>query len=477
MKKRTVRILTAMGVFIVALAAVYAVAVARSTATLRRAYATLQADGRPMQRTEVIPPIVPDTENAALLYQSATSMLKAEPAGQSLESRPGESVQEMIAREKYRDLMGYLSHRSAEFLDGKATPEKRRELEELMSRKAVDYALFAVETGTQRPACRFQRDYDAGIDLLLPGLIDMKGLARILAAKARLEAEAGSMDRAWQLAAIEAKLADALRSEPALVSQLVRMAVISLSCSTVRNLCETALPNKEQQDDLEMILRTFEDVAPLVRAMDGERLLFGEWLFTRPGRELPQALQDLGLQGNQMPAMPAFIRWLAIRRLAFKPAFLADHANYLRIMHENARSLERPYSSETVEENYGRFSLTAMLAPASSRIQSIHCRMTADVRITRAGLALLRYQAAHGDFPSTLDALNMDGLTDPFTQAPLHYHAEGEGFLLYSVGEDLKDNGGTPRQERRDPDPRKRRHAEEYDIFWRFPAPAPQVAL
>lgn len=474
MKKRTARILTTVGMFIVALAAVYAVAVAGSTATLRRAYATLQADGRPMQRTEIIPPAVADTENAALLYQSAMSMLKAEPVGQSLENQPGESVQEMIAREKYRDLMGYLSHRSAEFLDGKATPEKRRELEELMSRKAVDYALFAVETGTQRPACRFQRDYDAGIDLLLPGLSDIKGLARILAAKARLKAEEGSMDRAWQLAAIEAKLADALRSEPVLISQLVRMAVISLSCITVRNLCETALPGKEQQEDMERILRTFEDVAPLVRAMDGERLLFGEWLFTRPSRELPQALQDSGLQGNQMPA---FIRWLAIRRLAFKPAFLADHANYLRIMHANAQSLERPYSSEMIEEDYGRFSLTAMLAPASSRIQSIHCRMTADVRITRAGLALLRYRAAHGAFPSTLDALNMDGLTDPFTQAPLHYRAEGGGFLLYSVGEDLKDNDGTPRPERGDPDPRKRRHAQEYDIFWRFPAPAPQVAL
>ncbi|HLJ57486.1 MAG TPA: hypothetical protein VKT77_20780 [Chthonomonadaceae bacterium] len=31
---------------------------------------------------------------------------------------------------------------------------------------------------------------------------------------------------------------------------------------------------------------------------------------------------------------------------------------------------------------------------------------------------------------------------DPFTSQPLHYRRDGQGFVLYSVGQDLKDDGG-----------------------------------
>jgi hypothetical protein len=471
MRKRTVRILTVLAAIIVLLGIIYAIAVVHSTRQLRRAYAALQADGRPMDRGEVIPPHVEDVDNAALLYQCAISMLKAEPIGQPPESPPAESVQEMIVREKCKDLLGYLSNRCAELLDDKITPENRREMEELMSRKAVDYALFAIETGTQRPACQFRRDYEAGEDLVLPELSDMKHLARILAGRVRLEAQAGATDRAWQLVATQARLADALRSEPVLISQLVRMAVAGLSCATTQNLCETAPPSQEQQANLDMILRGFEDVTPLVRAMDGERLLFGEWLFTRPRKELPKAWQVFGVDGDELPG---FVNWLIVRRITFKPAFLADRAKYLRIVHANAKRLEGPYSPETAEElNFGRFSLTAMLAPGSARIQVIHCRMVANIRITRAGLGLLRYHQTHETFPATLDALKMDGLTDPFTQEPLRYRTEGDGFIIYSVGEDLKDNGGIPRSERRSSEP-GRKQRQEYDIVWRFPQRMPQ---
>ncbi len=71
MKKRTARILTVLAAIVVALGIAYVIAVAVSAARLRRAYAELEKDGRPMQMEDVIPPQIPDSENAALLYQSA----------------------------------------------------------------------------------------------------------------------------------------------------------------------------------------------------------------------------------------------------------------------------------------------------------------------------------------------------------------------------------------------------------------------
>ena len=81
MHRRTKRILTGLGLVLVALAVAYAILLLRSTAQLRQAYAALAADGRPLQSAEILPPKVADANNAAVLYQSAILMLKGEPAG------------------------------------------------------------------------------------------------------------------------------------------------------------------------------------------------------------------------------------------------------------------------------------------------------------------------------------------------------------------------------------------------------------
>ena len=80
MRKRTVKILKYIAIVLVVLSLIYAIAVGVSAAKLRRAYADLKKDGRPMKQADVIPPEVPDSENAALLYESAALLLKAQPA-------------------------------------------------------------------------------------------------------------------------------------------------------------------------------------------------------------------------------------------------------------------------------------------------------------------------------------------------------------------------------------------------------------
>ncbi|HEV2694218.1 MAG TPA: hypothetical protein VG347_15090 [Verrucomicrobiae bacterium] len=63
--------------------------------------------------------------------------------------------------------------------------------------------------------------------------------------------------------------------------------------------------------------------------------------------------------------------------------------------------------------------------------------------------ALERYRLAHNAYPETLDALTpqfMDKIpVDIFGGEPLHYHRTADGsFLLYSVGWNETDDGGTP---------------------------------
>jgi hypothetical protein len=472
MRKRTFRILMGIAVVVLLLGLAYGVAVGVSTVKLRQAYAALRADGRPMDRKEVIPATVPDTENGALLYESAACLLRAQPVGKSLESRPGGSIRDQREREKHKDLLGRLGSLCMELDRDTLTPERSQELKELMSRKVVEDALSIVKQGAQRPACWQQRNYDAGMGMLMPGLTDARDLAYVVGVKARLETEAGAMNEAWQWAAVQAKLADAYRNDPILISQMLRMHIVNLSCRTIQRLCEIAAPNTEQREHVETILSTLDDITPLFLAMDGERLLYGEWLFTLSKQDLYRQLGGFDLAGDHLPKI---VFWWRAKWLTFKPFLLADHANYIRIMHEGLEDLQRPYSPQSRKEDYGHLTLTHMLVPGIGRMKTLHYQMAAEVRMTRAGLVLLQYRAEHGTFPATLDALNLDSLSDPFTQGPLHYHAEGDGFLLYSVAEDQKDNGGAPRPKRQDSDPTNKRQTE-YDIAWRFPSQTRQAA-
>lgn len=73
-------------------------------------------------------------------------------------------------------------------------------------------------------------------------------------------------------------------------------------------------------------------------------------------------------------------------------------------------------------------------------------RTRARLRITRAALALERYRARHGRLPETLRDLEAKDhdleRQDPFDGQPIRYLHDEQGYLLYSVGHNLKDDGG-----------------------------------
>jgi hypothetical protein len=167
------------------------------------------------------------------------------------------------------------------------------------------------------------------------------------------------------------------------------------------------------------------------------------------------------------------IHRLAFTFLAFKPRLVADHAAYLQLMDKRVQLLQGPYRNRQEAEQFLNLSrwnaLTTLIGYSGGYERQSYSGFTTALRLTRAGLALLQYKQAHGAFPETLDAVGLEGLTDPFTEEPLRYRPEGQGFVAYSVGEDRKDNDGTARPERRSSDPRAKVLA--YDEVWRFPNP------
>lgn len=444
MRRRTARILTGIAVILITLGVVYAIVVAISATRLRRAYIALEKDGQPMEMTSVIPPEIPDTNNAALLYESAALLLRAEPAPE-------------------KDLLGYLGTLARKAEKEGLDAGEQSEFDDLLRLDVVDQALSIIERGTQRPACRFENDYTAGLAIRLSHLSQMHTLGRILGGKALLQAREGQTDEAWRTVLVQLAFADGLQAEPILVSQLVRASQISETCATIKGLCERSLPNERQSLGLRDLLGRYDDVNPLIRAVDGERLIFGEQTFRLPKNELSQVVGDM--RGDD--DMLGITSRLMLLRVFFKPLFLADHAAYLRWMHNCTRQFSTPFDPNEAEvfdreftEINKRHVITGILMPAMARVKAVYLQAIANVRITKAGLALLQYKTTHGSLPETLDVLEAKNTSDPFCDGNLVYQRAGIGFTLYSVGPDQKDNSGAAKQPRQETD---------YDIVWHFP--------
>ncbi|MDP6633795.1 MAG: hypothetical protein QGG42_02775 [Phycisphaerae bacterium] len=73
-------------------------------------------------------------------------------------------------------------------------------------------------------------------------------------------------------------------------------------------------------------------------------------------------------------------------------------------------------------------------------------RIRARADLTRISLAMIAYKADKAQYPETLAALRPKYLKaapkDRFTGKPLKYTRKGDGYVLYSVGKNLKDDSG-----------------------------------
>jgi hypothetical protein len=102
--------------------------------------------------------------------------------------------------------------------------------------------------------------------------------------------------------------------------------------------------------------------------------------------------------------------------------------------------------------------LEAALVPGLCRASDLRDRAVTRLDLSKVSLALAAYRAEKGDFPDALAALAPAYIRevpkDLFTDGPLVYRKTATGFLLYSLGPNMKDDGGKTLEE----------DAENFDI-------------
>ncbi len=79
----------------------------------------------------------------------------------------------------------------------------------------------------------------------------------------------------------------------------------------------------------------------------------------------------------------------------------------------------------------------------SRRMDMVMERSQLERKIAPLAVSLAEFHAAHGAYPESLAALGEPVLRDPFSGKETVYRREGAGYVLYSVGLNQKDDGGT----------------------------------
>jgi hypothetical protein len=137
-------------------------------------------------------------------------------------------------------------------------------------------------------------------------------------------------------------------------------------------------------------------------------------------------------------------------------AFARMHQNFIVPLVDATNRIIAPAALQQAEngvrstmKHYSPYQIQAgRLFPAIAKAVEKFAFVQAGVDLARVACALERYRLAHGEYPASLDALAPQFIdkvpTDIINGQSLHYRPTADGrFILYSVGWNAKDDGGT----------------------------------
>jgi hypothetical protein len=267
---------------------------------------------------------------------------------------------------------------------------------------------------------------------VLSTLAQARVLARNIAAKAQVAAIDGNTEEAFEWVTAGLHFANSFRNEPQLICQMVRVALTGLAVSAAQEI----LSGSEDSPPISESLRRELDIArrqqDFIQAVAGD--IAGSRTRYRTHYNGIRSLRPLA-SANE----------LELSHLLFD---LAD------AMQENVLTERRQALAEVAEkaESYRLtpFSMVPALCLGLARAVEAYDRNVAQCDQLELALAVRAYKQQHGIYPDQFSMLiptHIHALPkDPFSGEDYIYRLDEKGFLLYSVGRDLIDDGGTSRE-------------------------------
>jgi ABC-type transport system involved in multi-copper enzyme maturation permease subunit len=314
-------------------------------------------------------------------------------------------------------------------------------------------AVTAARKLTDFPHGRFpiiwSKDY---LGTLLPHTDHVRQVANLLKYDAMLRAHQGDITGALRSCRAILNANRSIGDEPMLISLLVRSAVRAVAVRSIERTLAQGTPEPQALADLQRLVEEEMSEPLLLFALRGERggadrLLDALQHGTIKAQNLFQMIGPGGGGGFKgiAESLP----------LLFGGSLLKSRAVLLDF---NTRTVE--IAKLPIEQQIAQFSqlavnlinhplLVRQLISGSHRVALSHQRTVAELRATVVMLAAERFRQLHRRWPSSLSELVPGQLkevpSDPVDGKPLRYRRLAASVVIYSIGSDGVDNGGTIR--------------------------------
>ncbi|HEY3761350.1 MAG TPA: hypothetical protein VGN23_06345 [Verrucomicrobiae bacterium] len=473
--KWRIKILIAIGIVVIAAIVIPVIHHYQLKAEVNAYIAQLKAQGEPLDVAQVIPPPVPAEQNDAPAFLKIAS--KVDATWDVLESnRPPEM--RMIAPGKA--MVGW-QQPDVRSSDG---TNSWREIQAALNQ--ADDIIHTAQQITNRPQLDFNFDYAEGFDnLKITNFIVLRRSALLLAAHAMFNLHQG--DAGVAANDIHAILleANAMQHDRLEISELIQIAIANIASATTWEILQTTNVTDDQLNELQQDWSRFNFATGGVNAQEVERamgeLTLAGWRGSAAGLNpylsiISRAQASLGMDTDDK----SFWSGLKIRSKAFLWRYwwsYPDELRYLKgyeaslnavrstssgvsfldALQAQNKALDGLHVSSMSDDDYFSILLQDLdfhwlMSQSIDDLSSLNNKiMKAETaqNIVVTAIALKRYQIKYGHYPTNLDSLGPKYLpgvpTDPVNAQPLHYRLNAGGiYLLYSVGENGKDDGGNP---------------------------------
>ena len=341
-----------------------------------------------------------------------------------------------------------------------------------------DSVVQELREANRRPYAIFPVHFDENYQALLPYLAVLKKLSVVLRLRATALLETGQLDEAVQDITLSFRLAEVLKPEPLLISQLVRISITQIAIEPVWEGLAKHRWKEPQLVELQRALTMLQILEDYGNTLRGERA-FSNDLIDRLRRGQFHGwgglADDSGLLAFSRLTRLAPAGWLYQNQLYInrlhqeKTLRLIDAAQH-RVFPDRCRGLDDlPELKRTTPYNI----FASLLFPAVSKTAQKTAFGQTVIDLATVACALERYRIANGEYPENLAVLAPRFLeripSDVIDGEPLKYRRATNGqFVLYSVGWNEKDDGGVTAARKKGSTPGQ--DLDRGDWIWQYPA-------
>lgn len=304
--------------------------------------------------------------------------------------------------------------------------------------------------------CRFPVEFRDGFSALLPNAQKMRLLNRMMALRAQVAV--ARKDTPQAIESIEAmfETSRTLAQQQLMVEHVVRLMTATTALGETEALLNSVALTDEQLARLRSKVEAIDVQSGLVASCLGERGLSYQ-MFRHPeqidmgaGRATRKANPGPGCITRPIDCLLTLdlhVDVIAAARQPFPDAIAAVDQVENRLA-----SLEA--TTDPLEKYQHLY--TTLLFPATWGAFNATGTSLAHRDLVLAAIAARQYEHKHGQLPDSLQALVPEFLpavpTDPFDGQPLRFQATDEGLVIYSIGRDRQDDGGSDPEQQREPD-------------------------